>query len=61
MVCLRARGFFSVGTMPVAGSCFTGDKGSTMEKKGATLESDDNLELLARRCSSSATSRSIFL
>ena len=31
MVCLRALGFFSVGTMPVAGSCFTGDKGSTIE------------------------------
>ena len=32
-----------------------------MEKKGATFESEDSLELLARRCSSSATSRSIFL
>ncbi len=60
MVCRLALGFFSCA-VPVMGSCFTGDRGSTVEKKGATLESDDSLELFARRCSSSATSRSIFL
>lgn len=30
IVCRLALGFFSVGTVPVAGSCFTGDNGSTV-------------------------------
>lgn len=63
-VCLRARGLFSfsaVCTVPVKGFCLTGERGSTVEKKGATLESEDSLVLFARRCSSRATSRSIFL
>jgi len=63
-VCRRWRGFFSLSSLAACATprlCLTGEAGSTPWKKGATLGSLLSESALARRCSSTATSRSVFL